>query len=170
MRVSLPDLPDNARVWLFPLNRDLADGDQAALLDALAPFLSSWTSHNRPVPAAADVLADRVLLVTAHIDAESLNAGVSGCGIDKMEAAVEAAFSKLNLERSGPLSVVYRTRDGWQEASRGEFKTLAQSGAVTPETPVLDLTPQTLDDVREGGIEKPARTSWLGQMFELAEA
>lgn len=170
MRVSFPDLPNDARVWLFALNRDLSSDEKNALLDALEPFLASWTSHNRPVPATADVRADRVFLVAAHIDAEALNAGVSGCGIDKMEAAVEQALSDLNLERIGPLSVVYRTRDGWEEASRAEFKARASSGAISPETPVLDVTPQTLAEVREAGIERPVRTSWLGKTFELAKA
>lgn len=170
MRIPLSDLPENARVWLFALNRDLPKDQQVALLDRLEPFLSSWTSHNRPVPAAADVLADRVLLVAAHIDAETLNAGVSGCGIDKMEAAVETAFSNLTLERIGPLSVVYRTEDGWQETSRAAFKALARSGSISPETPILDVTRQTLGEVRKTGIETSARTSWLGQTFELTTA
>lgn len=170
MYASFPDLPDKARVWLFPLNRDLKDGDQAALLDALEPFLSSWTSHNRPVPAAADILAGRVLLVAAHIDAESLNAGVSGCGIDKMEAAVDQAFSNLNVERAGPLSVFYRSGNEWRETSRAKFKTLVGLRTISQETPVLDLTPQTLGDVRKTGIEKPVHASWHSTTFQLVEA
>ena len=165
----LAPLPDAARLWLFAADRDLTDAETAALLDRVRAFADGWTSHARPVPAAVDLLARRVLAVGAVINEGEVNAGVSGCGIDSLQHAVEAAADACGLGWLPPLAVLYRDDAGMvQSVARSDFRRLARAGAVDAATPVLDLTLTTVGALRAEGVERPAGRSWHGRTFGLA--
>jgi hypothetical protein len=162
-------LPDAARVWLFPLDRTLADDAADALRQRLADWLPSWQSHGRPVHAEAAVVAGRALAVGAAISTADLNAGVSGCGIDSMERAVAAALEAEGVALAPALGVTYRDDAGaWASVSRPAFRRLVRRAAVDARTPVLDVTAETVGALRERGAERPAGEAWTGRAFRLA--
>ncbi len=165
----LDSLPDAARVWLFPLDRTLSDAEADALRRSVAEWLPSWTSHRRPVQAEAAVLAGRARAGGAVISEAALNAGVSGCGIDKLERAVGRALDSHGLALASPLAVTVRGADGgWQSLPRPAFRRLTRSGEAGPETVVLDVTATTLGDLRAHGLERPAGETWAARAFALA--
>ena len=162
-----PNLPDRARVWLSAADGPIPD----AALGAVRAWLLTWASHGRPVTAQAEVLAGRVLAVAALISPEELNAGVSGCGIDAMSHAVEAALAEAGRAQASPLAVTYRDARGtWQTVARPAFRRLAKEGAVDGQTPVLDLTATDLGALRASGVARPAAESWHGRVFRLGVA
>ena len=151
-----------ARVWLVA-----ADGDPAPLLPDVRAFCLTWASHGRPVRAATDVLAGRVLAVAAVISEAELNGGVSGCGIDAMQHVVETAAARHGLGLIPALSVTYRDATGaWQSVPRSAFRALVTRGTAGPETRVLDLTPATLGALA-AGVERPAGETWHAAAFRL---
>lgn len=165
----LRPLPDAARVWLFPLDRTLDGAAADALRQSLADWLPTWRSHGRPVQAAAEVLAGRVLAVGAAISPEEMNAGVSGCGIDAMERAVAAALERAGVGLAPALSVVYRDGSGvWETVSRPAFRRLVREGAAGADTVVLDATAETVGALRQHGAERPAGAAWHGHVFRLS--
>src|SRR5690606_33112596 len=95
--MPLDTFPDDARLWLFATDRDLSADEHAAVLDAMQSFTASWTSHRRPVPAEAALLDGRVLAVAAQLAEGEVNAGVSGCGIDSLQRAVDALADRLGF-------------------------------------------------------------------------
>ena len=168
MSEGLPGLGDDARLWLFAVL-----GGDAAVVTDLQAFVPAWQSHGRPVPAAAaDVTPPGfpgvVLAVAARLSDADVNAGVSGCGIDAMQHAVEAAVARAGGHLVPALSVVYRDGDGWQVAARPAFRALVQRGAADARTPVLDLTATTLGALRAHGLARPAGEAWHGRAFRLA--
>ncbi|MDX1419054.1 MAG: hypothetical protein R3181_03715 [Rubricoccaceae bacterium] len=166
----LAPLPDAARLWLFAAARDLTGAEAAALVDRVRSFMAGWTSHGRPVASAAEVLEGRVLAVGAALSEAELNAGVSGCGIDKLQHAVEAAAEAGGFAWTGALDVLYRDADGAVQAvARSDFRRLARTGAVDASTPVLDLTLSTVGALRASGVERPAAQSWHARAFGLAK-
>lgn len=165
----LDTLPDAARLWLFPLDRTLDDAAADALRQRVEAWLPSWTSHRRPVQAEAEVLAGRVLAVGAVISPEEMNAGVSGCGIDKMERAVAAALEATSAELAPALGVTYRDANGaWTSVSRPAFRRLVRDGEAGAPTPVLDVTADTVGALRQRGVERPAGDAWHARAFRLA--
>jgi len=162
---ALDRLPSSSRLWLFALDGPVTD----ALLADVRAFCATWTSHARPVQAEADVLAQNVLAVAALITDAEFNAGVSGCGIDSMQHAVEAAAERHGRSLVPALAVTYRDDAGvWQTVARPAFRRLVREGAAGPETPVLDLTPTTLDALQAaGGVERAAGDSWHALTFGL---
>ena len=166
----LDPLPDAARLWLFALDGTPApQAVEAALADVRA-FLPSWASHGRPVEARADVLEGRVLAVGAVISADEMNAGVSGCGIDAMQHAVEAALARHGLAFAPALSVTYEGDAGWTVAPRPAVRARFKSGAADGATPVLDLTHETVGALRADGLARPAAETWAGRAFRLGAA
>jgi hypothetical protein len=160
-----PTLPDDARLWVFTANRTLSDGEEARLRDLLDPFIAQWTSHGRSVPGGAVVYERRFALVGAH-----LQGGVSGCGIDSLVHAVEAAGAEIGVEWVDGLNVVFRDADGAiRVLPRPAFRQLARDGAVTAATRVFDTTVGTVGALRRDGLERPAGSTWHGRAFRLME-
>ena len=168
----LAPLSDAARVWFFPLVRSLTEAEARALLGRVEAWLPTWASHGRPVAASA-TLDDRrrVLIVAAEISPDALNAGVSGCGIDAMTHAVEAALEAEGLAQLPALNVIYEGEGGvWESASRPQFRALVRAGQAGPQTRVLDLTATTLGEVRRDGVEKDVAESWHARVFRVPAA
>lgn len=164
-----PDFPDDARLWLFATDRDLADSHRGSVHEAMKTFALNWRSHGRPVVADAALIEGRVLAVVALLAEGEVNAGVSGCGIDSLQNAVDAVAKALDFEWASGLDVVYRDSTGAvQSVSRPSFRGLAQDGSVSATTPVFDLTLTTLGALRQDGVERPAHSSWHGRVFRFA--
>ena len=162
----LPTLPDDARLWLFAF-----DGPADGVLPAVRAWLPSWASHGRPVTADAALVHDRVLAVGAMISTAELNAGVSGCGVDAMQHAVEAAAAGAGRALLPALLIGWQDRDGaWQASGRPAFRRAVADGAVGPATLVLDLTATTVGALRETGVVRPAAEAWTGRLFGLVAA
>lgn len=160
----LPTLPDEARVWIYALDRTLRPDEGDALREALAPHLATWTTHGRPVRGQSALVAGRFLLVAGHLEAGD----ISGCGIDASVHAVEVSTEAVGVGLASSLLVFYRTPDGDVAAvTRPGFRTLVQDGHVTAATAVFDLGVATLGAVRAGAFEKPAGDAWHARAFRL---
>lgn len=158
-----PDLTAESRAWVFTADHTLTTEEQDQLLGILNPFMDQWASHGRPVPGAATVLHDRFLVVAAH-----LAGGVSGCGIDSMVHAAEAAGRAAGIAWLDGLQVVYRDESGAVQAvPRATFRHQARDGTVTAETPVFVTTADTLGELRAEGLERPAAETWHARVFRL---
>lgn len=156
-------LPDDARLWIHAAAAPLDDATQSALLDRLSAFMDEWTSHQRPVEGTATILDDRFLVVAA---APVGGGDISGCGIDDLVHAIDDTASALSIDWVPSLDVLYRTADGEVAAvSRRTFQQRADDGAVTADTPVFDPSLTTLDALRNGEFETPARESWHAQLL-----
>lgn len=160
-----PTLPDSARLWIFTADRTLTAEDRDRLLDGLNRFVAQWASHGRPVLGDVTIVENRFVVVGAQLDG-----GVSGCGIDSLTHAVEEAGAERGIRWVDGLNVVFRDAEGTiQVLPRPAFRQLARDGAVTTTTPVFDTTVQTVGDLREHGLERPAGSTWHGRVFRLME-
>lgn len=167
----LPDtfdkLPDEADVWIYaagsPLDRDAAQGLERSLDELMA----AWSYHGRRVLGARAVLDNRIVVVGAWVP----DGTISGCGIDKSLHVLDNVAAEYDFEWVDGLSIVYRMRQNRIETcSRSDFRRLAAEGAVDTGTPVIDLSIRTLGKLRSNGLERPAGSSWHGQVFDLAPA
>ncbi|MEM9998793.1 MAG: hypothetical protein AAF809_13910 [Bacteroidota bacterium] len=164
----LTPLPDAARLWIFTSTAPLTADNQAALLAQVNRFLDRWTSHERPVRAAATVLHDRFLAVGAVIEEGAPNAGVSGCGIDKLTHAAAEAGAALGTSWADGLLVVFEDTDGRvRVVPRREFRALGRTGDVHADTAVFVTTLDTVGALRAESLRRPAHESWHGRTFRL---
>lgn len=160
-RIPFSELPDEARLWVFPLSRPLNAQEEGDLLDRVDAFLDDWAAHGRPLTAARDWLEGRFLLVGV----DESTAPPSGCSIDSLVRILRemGASQGVDFLNHGP--VWYRDEEGVHRVPRQEFKTLVTEGSVDRDTHVFDNTITRVSQLREGGWEKPASRSWHGKAF-----
>ena len=104
---------------------------------------------------------DHFLLVGVDEDASQ----PSGCSIDALVNRLEALAKSMGMALVDHAPVWYRDGDAIRAVSREEFRALAGSGEVGPETPVFDTTLTRISALRATGLERPARESWHGKAF-----
>ena len=160
-RIDFAELPDHGRLWVFPASRPLDDDEVARTVDVVEDFLAQWAAHGAPLRSGREVREGRFVLVGVDEDAEA----PSGCSIDALVNHLRKLGSAMDVTfiEHGP--VWYRHGDEIRTASRSEFKAMASEGEVTPDTPVFDTSLTRISDLRDGGLEKPARESWHGRAF-----
>ncbi len=157
---SLAHLGDDARVWVYGLDRPLAPGERARLAAVLDAFVAGWTSHAEPVEGAWDVLEDRFLVVAARCAA-----GLGGCAIDDGVRAVREAAARVGVDPLRRDLVFWRTPDGWVRVdTRADFAARVAAGEVGDDTPVFDTTVSTLGDLR-ARFETTMARSWHARAF-----
>jgi hypothetical protein len=161
MRVPFESLPDSSRVWVFGVQRDLAEDEAARLLEAVDEFLDGWAAHGTPLMGAREWRHGRLLLV--GVDEEA--APPSGCSIDALTHVLKDLEGALGTRIVDNAPVWFLGSGGVHHASRPEFARMAREGSVTPATVVFDNTVTRLGQVRAGEWECPAGDSWHQRAF-----
>jgi len=160
-QVPFDQLPDDARLWVFAADRDLAAVERDALASVVDAFLAGWAAHGAPLTCGRDLRYDRFLLVAV----DERSAGVSGCSIDALTRQLRTLEARLGLALmdNGPIN--FREGNTIRRVARPEFRRLAEAGAVSGATVVFDNTAATVGTLREGRWESTAATTWVGRVF-----
>jgi hypothetical protein len=161
---TIDQLPDSARLWCFAADRPLSADETARLLGHVRDFLGEWAAHGQPLRTACDWRRGRFLLVAVDERA----AGASGCSIDSLTHRLGHIEAELGVRLRDGAPVWYLEPRGQgvvRQASRQEFRALAEEGRVDGATTVFDLTAGRLADVREGRWERPAAESWHARLL-----
>lgn len=161
-RVPITNLPDDARLWVFPVQEPLEPEESRLLRDEVEGFLEGWAAHGSPLTGGYDWVEDRFLLVA--VDPSTVPP--SGCSIDAMVRILKGMEARLGKRIVDHGPVFYRDEGGEvKRLSRKEFRAATEGGDVTPETRVFDTTLTELGAFREGRLEVPARAAWHGAVF-----
>lgn len=160
------NVSSETRCWVFGSSEPISDRNEL-LAGRLDRFFSQWQSHGATVSGRWKVVEDRFLVVLR----EPEGAEVSGCSIDSMIGEVKRLEQDLRTRFLDSSRIFYRGLNGGVEvATRAEFKSLAASGKITPETEVFDTTVTDLSDLRPGAFVKPLKDSWHSRLYEQARA
>ena len=160
-RVDFNQLPDDARLWIFPAERSLSDAEQAQLLTEVDRFIDQWAAHGVPLSAARELRYDRFLFVAV----DERKAGPSGCSIDAMFRQAQALEREIGVELSDHAPVVFRQGSAIERVPRDTFAELAATGKVDVETTVFDNTLTRVGDLRAGRWETRLANSWHARAF-----
>jgi hypothetical protein len=156
-------LTDQARVWIFGLERPLNDGETQRLEEGLAQFAAGWDSHKVPVKAAFKIALNRFVIIAA----ESTD-GVSGCSIDSMVRNLKTLQDSMGLGAPRGNLIFFADEEGKvQSTDHLSFYDTVDSGRIKPETKVFDTLVQNLGQLRAGGFEPSFETSWHSKTFPL---
>jgi hypothetical protein len=154
--VSIEDLPDSARTWVFGSDRTLNEPATDVLLREADRFLAQWHAHGAPLTVGRDWRHGRFLTVAV----DQSTAGASGCSIDGLFRALKALGPELGASLVTSGLIFYRDSDGAiQSVDRERFTTLSAEGAIQPDTCVFDPTVTSLGEWR-ARFELEAAHSW----------
>jgi hypothetical protein len=156
-----PQFPDNARLWVFALARELTPDERQLVTKRLDEFVAAWKSHGSAVHGAYQIVENRFLLVAGYVDD-----GVSGCSTDSMVRVMKELRQAHGIDGFDRSLVFFRDAGGSMRAvTRAEFQNLAESGAVGDATIVFDATIQTVGDLRAGRFETVFARAWHAAAF-----
>jgi hypothetical protein len=162
-QISFEQLPDKARLWIFPADRPLSPEERAGLTAAVTESLAAWNAHGSPVRWGQTLVKDQVLL----IGVDETHTELSGCSIDSCIDRIRQLERDLDTGFLDHGRVFYREGERLTFVSRPAFRALAEAGAVGPDTVVYDNVLQTVGEYRHGRWEVPARDSWHARAFPL---
>ncbi|HCR03890.1 MAG TPA: hypothetical protein DIU18_01735, partial [Gemmatimonadetes bacterium] len=146
-KVAFKSLPDDARLWVFGVERALTADEQAVLLTSVDRFLEDWAAHGSPLTGARDLLEERFLMV--GVDEASVPP--SGCSIDAMVGVLRSFEETMGVGLVGHGPVFYRTSSGdVTSVARSDFRRLAEEGRGGPATAVFDTTLTRVGRLRHG--------------------
>lgn len=155
-------LPDDARLWLFVLDRPLEGVSRTRFEASLAEALRGWQHKGTRYDAAAFTLAEGQVLLVAE---PTMAVNPSGCAIEGLNRRVEhrVAEASAALVAEGP--VVVKGAHGLVPVDRESLEQAVSEGRLEAGTPILDRTLFNLGDLRRRGLFQPAATTWLGRKF-----
>lgn len=156
-------LPDEAIVWLFPLERKLNDEERESLLTALSEFIAGWQAHKNQLFAKLEILDDQIIAVA--VDEQRVRA--SGCSIDEMTKSVNRIVSEEEIRVVRASEVLYVEAGEFRAVTRSDFQKLLDNSVVLPSTIVFDNTIKTARDVRQGAWKKKIVESWHAHAFSM---
>jgi hypothetical protein len=157
---TLSDLSPESRLWIYQSDRFLTDAEAASILNETVSFLQAWTSHDKSMLAAAEVISNRFLL----IGADETQAEASGCGIDKLVRFVQALGQKWHVDFFKRTQVIYMLESSLTETELHTFWGLRKAGVVDDHTLVFDNTIRKVGDLN-GRWKVPFSQSWHAEMW-----
>ena len=153
-------LPDHSRLWLQAL---AAPCDPAALAPGMDALLARWRHKGVAYRGAWTLLEGRILAVAEPLLADQ----PSGCAIDGLLRGLAKVVAEAGLSLEAPDAVLVRREGGLQAVPRAELQARLAEGLLGAATPVLDLALLTLGDLRQGRLERPLATTWIGRKYKI---
>ena len=163
--MPLHALPAHSRLWLLALDTvpDLAV--EARLRRGLADILAQWR-HKGQVYQAEGLLLEPQLIAVAE---PNLATQPSGCAIDGMLRKVHRLVEQLQLGLVDPAaSILVRSGGRLLAIPKAEIQARLEDGTLDGNTPVLDLSLYSLEDLRSGRLEAPLAGTWVGRKHRVS--
>ena len=160
-RVMFDRLPDQSRLWIFGLSRELEPNEENFFLAAVDEFLETWIAHGKPLRCGRDWRHKRFLLMAVDQASEP----PSGCSVDTMIDLLKNQEKILGISIVDNSSVWFLKEGKIKKSSRQDFKFLVKEGKVNAKTIVFDNTVISLAKYRTGHWERPALETWHQKAF-----
>lgn len=161
-----PGIPADARLWVIALD-SRGEANPAGDLEAgLAEVLGKWRHKGDAYQAAWELLEDRLILVVEP----RMATDPSGCAIDGMLRKLHRLAETHGRSILAEDSVLVRLADGLRSIPRDELAARIADGTLQAETPVVDRSLHHLGQLREGRLEKPLSSTWIGRKYRVVSA
>jgi len=161
MYVPFSQLPADARVWIYALNRTLAAEENDSLQEDLIGFLTQWTAHQQTLEASFLMPYKSFIVIGLNEN----KASASGCSIDASVHFLQEVEKKYAIELFDRTQVAVKNGDIIERYSLVAFKEQIKAGKCTKESVVFNNL-VTTKGVFESAWETPAHLSWHKRFFE----
>lgn len=160
MLVSFKNLPETARIWIYPSNRYFTTREEGEIEEKLSAFLENWTAHGAGLEAGYEIRYSRFIVIGLN---QEVNAA-SGCSIDVSVHFIQELEKEYALTLLDRMNVSFRQEEEIVYYPLIEFRKLARQKEVTPATVVFNNLAATKEEY-ETAWEVPAADSWHSRFF-----
>jgi hypothetical protein len=165
MFIPFENMPNRARVWVYPCSRTLSDSEVTDISIRLQTFINEWLSHQRVVEGSGAVLNHRFIVLSA----DESNVDVSGCSIDssvKFVKELEKIFGLQCFERTH----LYFLNEGGT-VDTVDFRDIQEAwekGTIHEGSLIFNLQASTIEDLK-GNWMKPILSSMYARFLPIAQ-
>jgi len=155
MVTDFKKLPDDSRIWIYQANRKLSDDEVQKIEEQTSEFLTQWTAHGTELEAGFEVKYNRFIVIGLN----QANASASGCSIDASVRFIQSLEKQFELDLLDKMNVTFYNGPYIAHKSLEDFKKMAKSRSVSPNTVVFNNLVNTKAEYEEHW-EVPAKDSW----------
>jgi hypothetical protein len=160
MLVSFEEMPDEARIWIYPCNRKFSESEENIIKEKLSQFVENWAAHGTPLKASFQIPYSRFIVIAV----DETNQEVSGCSIDACVGMIQEIEEELKVDLLDRLNVTFKLGEYFTHKPLIDFKKLVKDKAVSENTIVFNNLVNTVGEWREFW-EVPAIESWHKRFF-----
>lgn len=160
MYVPFELLPQDARVWIYPVNRDLNPEEEDYIAGKLKTFVQSWKAHGAELRASCKILFRRFIVLAVD---ENYHAP-SGCSIDSLVRAVTEIILSAGHEPADRGQVFFLIDNMIKGIPVTRLRKSCDEGQWNATTAVFDTTVTTLGQLMRNPF--PAGSTWLARYLK----
>ena len=160
MFVPFDQLPDLARVWIYPSNRPFINEELLMIHEKAKAFLEQWTAHGSDLHAGIDLPYNRFVVLGLNESVQS----ASGCSIDASVHFIQSLEETFKITLLDKMNVTFRNNNSIDHISLKEFRTKAKEKKVNSD--VIVFNNLVLNKMEYDSLwEVPASLSWHARYF-----
>ena len=160
MFVPFDQLPDNARVWIYPSSRKFSPDEVLVIRQKTKAFLEQWTAHGTQLQAGLDLPYDLFIVLGLNESIQS----ASGCSIDASVHFIQSLEQTFKITLLDKMNVTFRNKNAIDHISLKEFQTKAKEKKVNSDVIVFNNLVQNKMEY-DSLWEVPASSSWHARYF-----
>ena len=153
--LSYDELPESARLWVYPASRELTSHEVEQVTPELEAFAREWTAHRRDLRAYAGLWSRRFLV----LGVDEAAAAASGCSIDASVHFVRSVGERLGVDFFDRMTFFVRQGKSIRAYTADEFAGAYRQGELHDESVVIDPLVAS-KAAAEAGFEKSLADSW----------
>jgi hypothetical protein len=162
MLVDFENIGDDARLWIYQIDKNLTISEEEKLLSKTSEFLVNWTAHGSNLKAAVSIVAHRMLIIAA----DETFAGASGCSIDSKMAFLREIQMEMGIDLFSRNKLFYLENDILKIEDLNEFKNKLAQGEISDETFIYNTTIHKKGQMKDAFLI-PVKNSWLMRLIEI---
>lgn len=159
MFVDYKDLPDNARVFIYPCSRKFYPQEIDDINKKITQFIFTWKQEDEDFKTSYQLLHNRFIIFLIDEKSKLTNAD-----IDKKVAFILQLEEEYNITLLDKMNVSFKQGDFIQYKDVKDFKKLIKNKSVNDKTIVFDNLIQTKYDL-ENYWEVPITESWYSRFL-----
>ena len=160
MFVPFNELPDHARVWIYPADRELTKDETSKIKKLAEDFINQWTAHGADLQAGVHLPYDRFIVLGLNESIQS----ASGCSIDSSVRFIQSVEEQFDIVLLDKMNVTFKSQNTIDYIPLKEFRAKARKKQVTSD--VIVFNNLVLNKMEYDTLwEVPASSSWHSRYF-----
>ncbi|SHM96120.1 ABC transporter ATPase [Polaribacter sp. KT 15] len=161
MFVDFKEIPEDAKVWVYPSSRKFYTNEIEPLEEKVKAFISTWKQDDDTFKASYKILYNRFIVITA----DNVTTPLKGADIDASVSFILGLQQEYEVELLDRMNVCFKQGEFVQYKDLKDFKKLLKNKALTGKSIVFDNLITTKEDF-ENFWEIPIEDSWYNRFLK----
>lgn len=161
MKVSFSNIPEEAKIWVFPSNRKFYPQEVEKITKSVEAFLNNWKSDRNEVECSFLLKYDRFIIISANDTEYNLSLEAQDA-LTSFIIELEKQYEVVLLDK---INVCYKQGDFVQYKDIVEFKKMIKAKGVSEKTTVFNNMITVKEELRYNW-EINIMDSWLGRLVK----